>query len=58
MKFDPQTIRLLGRLTDRMDLIRKNPHRYKVQPAVETELASVAHKLEGLLDKVTTIKAG
>jgi len=58
MKFDPQTIRLLGRLTDRMNLIRKGPHRYKVPPAVEAEITAHAHKLEALLDKVTTIKAG
>ena len=28
MKLDPTMIRLLGRLTDRMDLIRKHPLRY------------------------------
>jgi len=58
MKFDPQTIRLLGRLTDRMDLIRKNPHRYQVQPAVEVEIDAAAQRLETLLAKVTIIKAG
>ena len=58
MKFDPQTIRLLGRLTDRMDLIRKNPHRYQVAPAVQAEIDSAAERLESLLTKVTTIKAG
>ena len=58
MKFDPQTIRLLGRLTDQMNLIRKGPHRYQVHPAVEAEIAAAAHKLESLLAKVTTIKAG
>ena len=40
MKFDPQTIRLLGRLTDQMNLIRKGPHRYQVHPAVEAEIAA------------------
>ena len=58
MKFDPQTIRLLGRVTDHMNQIRKNPHRYQVQPAVEAEISAAAHKLESLLNKVTTIKAG
>ena len=58
MNFDPQTIRLLGRLTDRMDQIRKNPHRYQVAPAVEREIGSAAERLEALLTKVTIIKAG
>jgi hypothetical protein len=58
MNFDPQTIRLLGRLTDRMDLIRKNPHRYQVPPAVEREIESTAERLEALLTKVTIIRAG
>ena len=58
MKFDPQTIRLLGRLTDRMDLIRKNPHRYEVHAAVQAEIESAAQRLEMLLAKVTIIKAG
>lgn len=58
MKFDPQTIRLLGRLTDRMDLIRKNPHRYEVHAVVQTEIESAAQRLETLLAKVTIIKAG
>ena len=58
MTFDPQTIRLLGRLTDRMDQIRKNPHRYQVPPVVEQEIESAAERLEALLAKVTTIKAG
>ena len=58
MTFDPQTIRVLGRLTDRMDQIRKNPHRYQVPPAVEREIESAAERLEALLAKVTIIKAG
>lgn len=58
MKFDPQVIRLLGRVTDRLDQIRKNPHRYQVQPAVASEIENHAAQLEALLTKVTTIKAG
>ncbi len=58
MKFDPQTIRVLGRLTDRMDLIRKNPHRYEVHAAVQAEIELAAQRLEALLAKVTIIKAG
>ena len=57
-KFDPQVVRLLGRVTDRMDQIRKNPHRYQVQPPVEAEIESAAQRLEALLAKVTIIKAG
>ena len=58
MKFDPQVIRLLGRLTDRMDSIRKNPHRYEVPPAVAHEIEEYARRLETQLAKVTTVKAG
>ena len=58
MKFEPQTIRLLGRLTDRMDAIRKNPHRYEVPPGVADEMEKLAERLEALLARVTTIKAG
>jgi hypothetical protein len=58
MKLDPKTTRLLGRITDRMDLIRKNPHRYEIDADVMTELAEVAGRLEGLLTRIQTIKAG
>jgi hypothetical protein len=58
MKFHPQVVRLLGRLTDRMDVIRKNPHRYEVAPGVEDEIQKLAERLEVLLSKITTIKAG
>ena len=58
MKFEPQTIRLMGRLTDRMDAIRKNPHRYEVPPAVAQEMVKLAERMETLLTQVTTIKAG
>lgn len=57
MKFDVQTIRSMGRLTDRMDAIRKNPHRYDVAPDVHRELAEHTKALEELLAKVTVIKA-
>ena len=58
MKFHPQIIRLLGRLTDRMDVIRKNPHRYEVPAGVEDEIQQLAERLETLLARVTIIKAG
>lgn len=58
MNFDPQTIRLLGRITDRADLIRKNPHRYRVEPAVQAEIEAAARRLEQALAKVSVIKAG
>lgn len=58
MKLDVTTVRLLGRLTDRMNLIRKHPHRYEIDPENMTELGAVAHQLEKLLDKVKTIKMG
>jgi hypothetical protein len=58
MNPDPKTIRLLGRITDRMDLIRKNPHRYEIDPDVLKELADAAGRLEDLLTKIQTIKAG
>jgi len=58
MKLDPKTTRLLGRITDRMDLIRKNPHRYEIDADALTEIAEVAGRLEALLSKIQTIKAG
>jgi hypothetical protein len=58
MKLDPKTTRLLGRITDRMDLVRKNPHRYEIDPDVQTELVEAASRLEALLTKIQTIKAG
>jgi hypothetical protein len=57
MKFDVQTIRSMGRMTDRMDSIRKNPHRYEVAPEIHHEIAAHAKALEELLTKVTVIKA-
>jgi hypothetical protein len=58
MKLDVKTIRLLGRLTDRMDLIRKHPHRYEIAPENMPELDAVAHHRETLLAKIRTIKMG
>lgn len=58
MTLDVKTVRLLGRLTDRMNLIRKHPHRYEIDPEHMTELSTVAHRLETLLDKIKTIKMG
>jgi ribosomal protein S15P/S13E len=58
MKLDVNTIRVLGRLTDRMNLIRKHPHRYEIDPESMHELGAVAHQLEALLAKIKTIKVG
>jgi hypothetical protein len=58
MKLDVTTIRLLSRLTDRMDLIRKHPHRYEIDPQDLADLAASASKVETLLAKVKTLKAG
>jgi hypothetical protein len=58
MKLALETVRLLGRLTDRMNLIRKHPHRYEIDADSHTELAAVAHQLETLLERVKTIKMG
>jgi hypothetical protein len=58
MKFDVTTLRALGRLTDRMDLIRKNPHRYEIDAEVLAKLGVAARQVEELLAKVRIIKAG
>jgi hypothetical protein len=58
MKLDLKTVRVLGRLTDRMNLIRKQPLRYEIDADHFAELQSVAHRLEELLDKIKTIKMG
>lgn len=58
MKFDVTTLRALGRITDRMDLIRKNPHRYEIDAETLAQLAVAARQIEELLTKVTVIKAG
>jgi hypothetical protein len=58
MKLDVTTLRALGRITDRMDLIRKNPHRYEIDAEALAKLAVAARQIEELLTKVTIIKAG
>ena len=58
MKLDPKTTRLISRITDRMDLIRKHPLRYDDDPAVLTELAAAVERLEALLGKIKTVKVG
>ena len=58
MKLDPQTVRVFSRLTDRMDLIRKNPHRYEISAEDLAEIRPVAERLEALLATIKTIKAG
>ena len=58
MKFDVTTLRALGRITDRMDLIRKHPHRYEIDAESLAQLAIAARQVEELLAKVKIIKAG
>lgn len=58
MKLDVKTVRLLDRLTDRMNLIRKNPHRYEVDEDVQQALGRTCEELERLLATIRTIKAG
>ncbi len=58
MKLDPKTIRVLSRLTDRMDLVRKSPHRYEIAPDDLAALVPVAEQLETLLGAIRVIKAG
>jgi hypothetical protein len=58
MKFDVKTLRTLSRLTDRMDLIRKNPHRYEIDSEALDQLSQAAQRLEELLTEVKIIKAG
>lgn len=58
MALDHKTIRLLSRLTDRMNLIRKHPNRYELAPADHAALMPVAEHLESLLDAIKVIKAG
>lgn len=57
-QLDLKTVRVLGRLTDRMNLIRKHPLRYEIDPDHLTELQTVATRLEELLDKIKTVKMG
>ena len=58
MNLDSKTIRLMGRVTDRMDLVRKNPHRYQIDPETLRTLGATLETLEGLLSRISTIKAG
>ena len=58
MKFDNNTIRLMGRVIDRIDLVRKNPHRYEIDAETLSAISRHLEQLEGLLPRITTIKAG
>ena len=58
MKLDPTTTRLLGRITDRMDLVRKNPHRYEIDAEVLKELAEAARREAECLGAVVQRTAG
>jgi hypothetical protein len=49
---------VLSRLTDRMDLVRKSPHRYEIDPDDLAALVPVAEQLETLLGAIRVIKAG
>jgi hypothetical protein len=58
MKFDAQMLRGLGRIADRIDLIRKHPHWYEADTEVLEELRQAADRVEKLLGRVKTVKAG
>lgn len=58
MKFDVNTVRLLHRLTDRMNLIRKHPLRYEIDQAALEELQTTAVQLEEVLTKIKTVPVG
>jgi hypothetical protein len=58
MKLDVDTLRRLGRIADRVGLIRRNPHWYEADPKVVDELRQAAERVEELLGRVKTIKAG
>ena len=58
MALDLKTIRLLSRLTDRMNLIRKHPNHYELAPADHAALMPVAEQLEALLEAIKVIKGG
>lgn len=57
MKLDIRTLRLFNRVTDRMNEIRKNPHRYDIDAEDMDELAALTEKLEQRLLKVKVITA-
>ena len=58
MQFDLKTIRQLGRITDRMNLIRKNPRWYEIDHADLAELGTAASRIEEILARIKTIRAG
>jgi hypothetical protein len=58
MKIDVKTLRVLSRITDRIDLIRKHPHRYEIDAEALDQLGQAAQRVEDLLVKVKIIKAG
>jgi hypothetical protein len=58
MKFDVDTVRLLHRLTDRMNLIRNHPLRYEIDPAALQQLQATAVQLEQVLTKIKTVPVG
>jgi hypothetical protein len=58
MKLDHQTLRVLGRLTDHMNLIRKRPQLYDVEPTDLQLISSVAAELESLLTRVKPVPVG
>ena len=58
MKFDVNTVRILHRLTDRMNLIRKHPLRYEIDPDALEELQTTAVQLEEVLTKIKTVPVG
>jgi hypothetical protein len=55
MKADNTTIRLLDRVTDRLNAIRKHPRRYEMTDEDHALLRETAQKLEAILARVRVV---
>ena len=55
MKADNTTIRLLDRVTDRLNAIRKHPRRYEMTVEDHALLRDTAQKLEEILGRVRVV---
>ena len=58
MKLDVSTLRGLGRIADHIDRIRKHPQWYEADAQVIEDLRRAAGRVEELLARVKTVKAG
>ena len=58
MTLDISTVRVLSRITDRLDLIRKHPRRYDVAPDDLAMIRNRAEEFERLLEHIKVIKVG